>query len=85
MQTLNEDLNCGADRDVEIHPDHDYLTPVCLPGHVLVKLWSSECYTCNVSTRDAHTVDTLSTLTHSDPSIRTLLSFVVGCTSHANF
>ena len=34
-------MYCGADRRIEICSDHDYISPVCLPGHVLVKLWLS--------------------------------------------
>lgn len=71
-------MYCGADRQIEIYSDHDYISPVCLPGHVLVKLWLST--TSSQETRmHAHTqaMSTPSSPTQPDPSIRTLLSSVV--------
>ena len=83
-------MYCGADRRIEICSDHDYISPVCLPGHVLVKLWLSTTSSKEREReRDTHThthpptpthtqaMSTPSSPTQPDPSIRTLLSSVV--------
>lgn len=48
------DTFLDADRDTDVCSYHDYIACVCLPGHVLVKLWLSECNIGDISSRDAH-------------------------------
>lgn len=47
-------VHCGADRDTDVYSYHDYIACVCLPGHVLVKLWLSERYIGDIG----HTLQT---------------------------
>lgn len=74
---------CGADRNSRMGSDHVYTAALCLPGHVLVKLWLSVCYAGDVSSRNTHTYCTHHGHTlqkQSDPFPPTLQTFAVWCT-----